>query len=75
MALVIGMNSGSSFDGIDAVLAEIELGADGHPSRPQFLDGLSYPWPEAVAAPVLRAFRNEVSVFELCRLNYAVGAA
>ena len=29
MALVIGLNSGSSFDGIDVVLVEIDNGADG----------------------------------------------
>ncbi len=42
MALVIGMNSGSSFDGIDAVLFEIALGDDGQPTRPRFIDGLAY---------------------------------
>ena len=36
MALLIGMNSGSSFDGIDAVLLEIELGPDGQPARPRY---------------------------------------
>jgi hypothetical protein len=34
MALVIGLNSGSSFDGIDVVLIEIVNGADGTPARP-----------------------------------------
>lgn len=29
MDLIMGMNSGSSFDGIDVVLAETELDADG----------------------------------------------
>lgn len=31
MDLIMGMNSGSSFDGIDVVLAETELDADGFP--------------------------------------------
>ena len=34
MALVIGLNGGSSFDGIDVVLVEITNGPDGYPARP-----------------------------------------
>ena len=74
MALVIGMNSGSSFDGIDVVAIEIEAAADGLPGRPKFLAGRSYDWPEPVAKDVLRAFENRLSIFELCRLNYVAGA-
>lgn len=74
MALVLGLNSGSSFDGIDAVLVEIENGADGYPARPKFIAGNSYAWPDAVAEKVLRAFDNTLSLFELCRLNYLAGA-
>ena len=74
MALVLGLNSGSSFDGVDAVVVEITNGADGYPARPRFVGGNSYPWPDAVAEQVLRAFDNTLSVFELCRLNYVAGA-
>lgn len=74
MALVLGLNSGSSFDGIDAVIIEINKGKDGYPSRPVFKGGNSYPWPEEVAEQVLRAFENQLSIFELCRLNYVTGA-
>jgi anhydro-N-acetylmuramic acid kinase len=74
MALVLGLNSGSSFDGVDVVVIEIENGTDGYPSRPRFIAGNSYPWPEAVAEKVLRAFDNKLSLFELCRLNYLAGA-
>jgi anhydro-N-acetylmuramic acid kinase len=74
MALTLGLNSGSSFDGIDVVLVDIQNGADGYPMRPKFMGGNSYPWPEAVAEKVLRAFENKVSLFELCRLNYLAGA-
>lgn len=74
MALIIGMNSGSSFDGIDAVLVELSLGADGHPARPKFLHGISLDWPDDVRSQVLKAFQNEISIFELTRLNYVVGA-
>ena len=41
MALVIGLNSGSSFDGIDVVLVEITNRPDGHPARSRFLSGKS----------------------------------
>lgn len=74
MALVIGLNSGSSFDGIDVVLVEITNGPDGYPARPKFIMGKSYDWPEKVAEMVLRAFENKVTLFELTRLNYLAGA-
>jgi anhydro-N-acetylmuramic acid kinase len=74
MAVVIGMNSGSSFDGIDVVLTEIHQADDGHPARPTFTDGLSVPWPDRVAEQVLRAFDNKLSIFELTRLHYVTGA-
>lgn len=74
MALVIGLNSGSSFDGMDAVLIDIELGEDGYPNRPRFIDGLAYQWPEKIAERVLDAFANKVSIFEMTRLHYEAGA-
>lgn len=74
MAHVIGINSGSSFDGVDAVVITTEIGPDGHPTRPHFVAGRSYDWPEAVAERVLKAFENEVSLFEMTRLNYEAGA-
>lgn len=74
MVHVIGLNSGSSFDGIDAVAIEIETAADGLPARSRFIAGKSYDWPEPVANDVLRAFENKLSIFELCRLNYVTGA-
>ena len=58
MALVLGMNSGSSFDGIDAVLIEIGLGPDGHPVRSRSVDGLAHPWPATGGERVLRAFQR-----------------
>jgi len=75
MALVIGLNSGSSFDGLDAVLIEIEPAADGYPMRPKFIDGIAYEWPTHITNRVKKAFENELSIFELTRLNYEMGAA
>lgn len=74
MVLAIGLNSGSSFDGVDVVLVEISNGPDGYPARPQFIAGKSYEWPKAVADLVLRSFENKISIFELTRLNYLAGA-
>ncbi len=74
MVRVIGLNSGSSFDGIDVVLVDIENGPDGYPARPKFIAGNSYDWPDAVAEQVLRSFENKITLFELNRLNYLAGA-
>ena len=74
MTLAIGLNSGSSFDGIDVVLVEITAGPDGYPTRPRFIAGKSYDWPEAVGKIVLASFENRISIFELTRLNYLAGA-
>jgi anhydro-N-acetylmuramic acid kinase len=74
MALVLGLNSGSSFDGIDVVLVEIDNGPDGYPARPRFIAGNTYDWPKEIAEIVLRAFENKITIFELTRLNYLAGA-
>ncbi|MFV0529666.1 MAG: anhydro-N-acetylmuramic acid kinase [Lachnospiraceae bacterium] len=74
MELIMGMNSGSSFDGIDVVLAEIEMAEDGFPTAPRFLKGNSYEWPEEVAKIVREAFENKVDMVGLNRLNYLCGA-
>lgn len=74
MVKCIGLNSGSSFDGIDVVLVEIENGVDGYPKRPKFITGKSYDWPKPVADLVLKSFENKISIFELTRLNYLAGA-
>ena len=74
MALIMGMNSGSSFDGIDVVLCEIEMDADGFPTAPKYLAGGSYEWPEEVATIVRDSFVNKVDMVGINRLDYLCGA-
>lgn len=74
MDLIMGMNSGSSFDGIDVILAETELAEDGFPKSPRFICGGSYDWPKEVEVIVREAFENRVDMVGLNRLNYIIGA-
>lgn len=74
MALIVGINSGSSADGVDAVLAEISMADDGQPNRPKYLDGVSIEWPEGVAEYIWRGFAGELTMVEVARLNYIIGA-
>jgi anhydro-N-acetylmuramic acid kinase len=74
MSLALGLNSGSSFDGIDVVVVDIENGTEGYPALPKFIGGNSHAWPDAVAEKVLRAFDNKVTLFEPYRLNSLAGA-
>jgi anhydro-N-acetylmuramic acid kinase len=74
MDLIMGMNSGSSFDGIDVILAETEIDTDGFPKAPKFIKGGSYKWPKEVKNIILDAFENKIDLVGLNRLNYMVGA-
>ncbi len=74
MVYILGLNSGSSFDGVDAVLCTIELAADGHPARPRFVSGLTVDWPKSLQIQIMKAFDNALSLFEMTRVNYAAGA-
>ena len=74
MALIMGMNSGSSFDGIDVILAETEIAEDGFPKPTKFLKGGSYQWPKEVEDMIVPAFDNKVDMVGLTRLTYIAGA-
>lgn len=74
MALIMGMNSGSSFDGIDVILAETEIAEDGFPKATKFLKGGSYAWPKEVEELIMPAFDNKVDMVGLTRLTYIAGA-
>lgn len=74
MAKMIGLNSGTSLDGIDAVLIEVDLAADGQPASPRFIAGTSLDWPEEVEKVMLDVFANKVDMEGLGRLTYVAGA-
>ena len=65
---VIGLMSGTSCDSIDAGLCEV---------RPdlsvKLIQGINHPYPEHIRDKIFAAFRGEISVKELCQLNFAVG--
>ncbi len=74
MSKVIGMNSGSSVDSIDVVLIEIGIGSDNIPTPPKVIDGITYEWPEDVHEQIIKAIKLDVSIADLTRLNFVVGA-
>lgn len=65
---IIGLMSGTSCDSIDAALCEV---------FPDFsvklIKGINSSYPEHIRAKLFQAFRNELSVKDLCQLNFAVG--
>ena len=65
---VIGLMSGTSCDSIDAGLCEVfpDLSV-------KLIQGINHPYPEHIKAKIFSAFRGDISVKELCQLNFAVG--
>ena len=65
---IIGLMSGTSCDSIDAGLCEV---------NPDFsvnlIQGINHPYPEHIRAKIFQAFRGEISIKELCQLNFAIG--
>ena len=65
---VIGLMSGTSCDSIDAGLCEV------YPDLSvKLIQGINQPYPEHIRAKIFSAFRGEISVKDLCQLNFAVG--
>ena len=60
--------SGTSCDSIDAGLCEV------YPDLSvKLIKGINYSYPEHIRAKLFSAFRGEISIKELCQLNFAVG--
>ena len=72
MALIIGLNSGSSCDGVDCILAEISMMEDGQPCPPKFIDGVSVDWPKRLHKMIWDAFDDKLGLADLSKLNYAI---
>jgi anhydro-N-acetylmuramic acid kinase len=72
--LVVGLISGTSADGIDAALCEID-GAPPH-VQARIIAGATYPYEPTLRNRVLTSYDPEISrVDELCRLNAELGEA
>ncbi len=70
---VVGLMTGTSADGIDAVLAEIE--GWGETTEFEILSHLTHPLPEALQADLFLLFQPDALVEDLCRVNFALGDA
>ncbi len=66
--IIIGLMSGTSCDSIDAGLCEV------FPDMSvKLIQGINHPYPEHIRAKIFSAFRGEISIKDLCQLNFAVG--
>ena len=65
---VIGLMSGTSCDGIDAAycIVKPDLSCE-------LLKGINYDYPESIREKLFRSFEGNISVKELCQLNFEVG--
>ena len=65
---IIGLMSGTSCDSIDAGLCEV------FPDMSvKLIKGINYSYPEHISAKIFSAFRGDLSIKELCQLNFAIG--
>ncbi len=70
---VVGLMSGTSTDGIDAVVAEIA--GCGTATRVQILEFQTLPLPDTLREQLFTLFGQTASLDDLCRLNFALGEA
>jgi len=65
---IIGLMSGTSCDSIDAAFCEV------YPDLSvKLIKGINYYYPEHIRTNIFRAFRDELSIKELCQLNFSIG--
>lgn len=69
---VVGLMSGTSADGVDAALVEIE--GCGLNTRFRLIDFITYPFPENVLEQVFQLFQPaSCSVEDVCEMNFVLG--
>ena len=65
---VIGLMSGTSCDSIDAGLCEV------YPDMSvKLIKGINYKYPPHIREKIFQIFRNETSVSDICKMNFAIG--
>ncbi len=65
---VIGLMSGTSCDSIDAGLCEV------YPDLSvKLISGINYKYPEHIRAKIFQLFSGNVSVKDICQMNFAIG--
>ena len=65
---IIGLMSGTSCDSVDTALCEV------YPDfSVKLIRGINYSYSEHIRAKIFSAFRGDISIKELCQLNFAVG--
>ena len=70
---IVGLMTGTSADGIDAVLADIE--GFGEVTQFQILSQITHKLPEKLQADLFLLFQPDALVEDLCQANFALGAA
>jgi anhydro-N-acetylmuramic acid kinase len=69
---IVGLMTGTSADGVDAVLVDIE--GFGPTMELELLAQKTYPLPDELRADLFLLFQPEARVDDLCRVNVALGA-
>lgn len=65
---IIGLMSGTSCDSIDAGLCEV------YPDLScRLIEGINYSYPEHIKNKIFKAFSQQISLKELCQLNFEIG--
>lgn len=65
---IISLMSGTSCDSIDVGLCEVSPDL-----KCKLIDGINYKYPDFVREFIFKAFRQEITLKEVCQLNFVVG--
>lgn len=70
--MVVGLMSGTSVDGVDAALVEIE--GSGLKTSLRLVEFITYPFPDEVRKRIFRIFApSRCSVEDICEMNFIIG--